>query len=117
MADEAVAASPPLPVLHVARHHQEDRVRPRARAGHAVEELGVALRHLGQQVLPLAIDQHGAVKACKVVATQGDMTPRYGCDEAKTEQFEATGGTKTAAAEPRLGFMTVLVYGHEEHVA
>lgn len=72
---------------------------------------------LGQQVLALAIDQHGAVKACKVVATQGDMTPRYGCDEAKTEQFEATGGAKTAAAEPRLGFMTVLVYGHEEHVA
>ena len=72
---------------------------------------------LGQQVLALAIDQHGAVKGCKVVTTRGDMTPRYGCDEAKTEQFEASGGAKTAAAEPRLGFMTVLVYGHEEHVA
>jgi hypothetical protein len=71
---------------------------------------------LGQQVMALAIDQHGAVKGCKIVATQGDMTPRYGCDEAKTEQFEAS-GPKTAATEPRLGFMTVLVYGHEEHVA
>lgn len=71
---------------------------------------------LGQQVMALAIDSRGAVKACKVVDKSGDMTPEYGCDEAQTEHFEAT-GTKTAAAEPRLGTMTVLVYGHEEHVA
>lgn len=71
---------------------------------------------LGQQVMALSIDPHGAVKGCKIVATQGDMTPRYGCDEAKTEKFEAS-AVRTAAAEPRLGFMTVLVYGHEEHVA
>ena len=31
------------------------------------------------------------------------------------ERFEAM-AAKTAA-EPRLGYMTVLVYGHEEHVA
>ena len=71
---------------------------------------------LGQQVMALAIDARGAVKACKVVDKSGDMTPEYGCDEAQTERFEST-GTKTAAAEPRLGTMTVLVYGHEEHVA
>jgi hypothetical protein len=66
---------------------------------------------LGKQVMALAIDGAGAVKACKVIATGGEMTPEYGCDEAQTERFEA------AASAPRQGFMTVLVYGHEEHVA
>jgi hypothetical protein len=70
---------------------------------------------LGKQVMALAIDGAGAVKACKIVAKGGDMTPEYGCDEAQTERFEAT--AKTAAADHRVGFMTVLVYGHEEHVA
>jgi len=70
---------------------------------------------LGKQVMALAIDHAGSVKACKVVDKGGDMTPEYGCDEAKTERFEAM-AAKTAA-EPRLGYMTVLVYGHEEHVA
>lgn len=70
---------------------------------------------LGQQVMALAIDGAGAVKACKIVATAGDMTPEYGCDEAKTEKFEAS--AKPASGEHRLGYMTVLVYGHEEHVA
>ena len=70
---------------------------------------------LGQQVMALAIDEAGAVKACKIVARSGEMTPEYGCDEAQTEKFEPTG--RTASAEPQLGFMTVAVYGHEEHMA
>lgn len=68
---------------------------------------------LGQQVMALAIDGAGAVQACKIVARTGDMTPEYGCDEAKTEKFEAS----AASEQHRLGFMTVAVYGHEEHVA
>lgn len=70
---------------------------------------------LGKQVMALAIDGAGAVKGCKVVDKGGDMTPQYGCDEAQTEKFEAM-ATKTAAGH-RMGYMTVLVYGHEEHVA
>jgi hypothetical protein len=66
---------------------------------------------LGKQVMALAIDAAGAVKGCKVVATGGEMTPEYGCTEAQTERFD------TVASAPRQGFMTVLVYGHEEHVA
>ena len=85
-----------------------------AAPGQATMQPGDTL--LGQQVMALSIDGRGAVKGCKVVAKSGDMTPEYGCDEAQTEHFEAT-GAKTAAAEPRLGTMTVLVYGHEEHVA
>ena len=80
-----------------------------AQPGEATMQPGDTL--LGKQVMALAIDSAGAVKACKVVATGGDMTPEYGCDEAQTERFD------TAAAAPRQGFMTVLVYGHEEHVA
>jgi hypothetical protein len=69
---------------------------------------------LGRQVMSLAIDGAGAVKGCKVVATSGDMTPDYGCDEASAEHFEA--GARTQSAAPRQGYMTVIVYGHAEHV-
>jgi hypothetical protein len=69
---------------------------------------------LGRQVMSLAIDAAGAVKGCKVVATSGDMTPDYGCEEASAEHFEA--GARTQSAAPRQGFMTVIVYGHAEHV-
>jgi hypothetical protein len=70
---------------------------------------------LGKQVMALAIDGSGAVKACKVIDKGGELTPEYGCDEAQTEKFEAM-ASRTAAAH-RMGYMTVLVYGHEEHVA
>lgn len=68
---------------------------------------------LGQQVMALAIDTKGAVKGCRIVATAGDMTTDYGCDEAKTERFEASAAKELAA---RQGYMTILVYGHAEHV-
>ncbi len=74
-------------------------------------ELGDQL--LGRQVMALAIDAAGAVQGCTVVATSGDMTPTYGCDEAQTEKFEAS----AAAAAQRRGFLTVLVYGHAEEIA
>jgi hypothetical protein len=69
---------------------------------------------LGRQVMSLAIDSAGAVKGCKVVATSGDVTPEYSCNDATAEHFEAS--AKSAGAEPLQGFMTILVYGHSEHV-
>ena len=69
---------------------------------------------LGGQVMALAIDASGSVKGCKIVATSGDMTPDYGCAEAATERFEASAGAK--ADHSREGFMTILVYGHSEHL-
>jgi hypothetical protein len=69
---------------------------------------------LGRQVMALAIDAAGAVKGCRVVARSGDMTPAYGCKDAAAERFEASAAKTGAAA--REGVMTVLVYGHEEHL-
>jgi hypothetical protein len=69
---------------------------------------------LARQVLAINIDPAGAVKGCQVVAKSGDMLPDYGCKEAQAERFEAN---VKAAERQRQGFMTVLVYGHEEHVA
>lgn len=69
---------------------------------------------LGRQVMFLTIDAEGAIEACKVVATTGDMAFRYDCKEARKEQFRVP-----ASAEPgaRQAFMTVLAYGHSEHIA
>jgi hypothetical protein len=71
---------------------------------------------LGGQMLALAIDPKGAVKDCKVVQRSGSLPPQYGCDEAATEKFDASAGAAQTAAVTREGFMTVLVYGHSEHV-
>lgn len=70
---------------------------------------------LGRHVMALAIDGTGTVKGCKVVASSGDLTPDYGCKEAQAEKFEASAGK--VATPARQGFMTVLVYGHAEHLA
>ena len=70
---------------------------------------------LGRQVMSLAIDPGGAVKGCKIVSATGTMTPDYGCSDAAAEHFEASAGKSAATA--REGFMTILVYGHAEHVA
>jgi hypothetical protein len=69
---------------------------------------------LGRQVMSLAIDGAGKVKGCRVVATSGDVTPAYGCDDAQSEHFEAS--AVRSGTEAKVGYMTVLVYGHEEHV-
>ena len=69
---------------------------------------------LGRQVMSLAIGAKGTVQACEIVAASGDVKPEYGCKEASAERFSASvGGTR---AEPRQGYMTILVYGHSEHV-
>lgn len=70
---------------------------------------------LGGQIMSLAIDQQGAVKGCEVVAASGAMRPDYGCADAQAEKFQASvGGAKTA--EQKQGYMTILVYGHSEHM-
>lgn len=70
---------------------------------------------LGRQVLSLAIDGAGKVKGCRVIAKSGDMTPAYSCDDAQSEHFEAS-AARPGATDAHEGFMTILVYGHEEHL-
>ena len=66
------------------------------------------------QVMALAIDSRGHVNNCRIVAASGDMRPEYGCDEATAERFDASVGAHRPAA--REGYMTILVYGHAEHM-
>ena len=88
----------------------ERRFTPAARPEPVMLETGDTL--LGEQVLALAIDRSGAVSSCVIVGKSGEMKPPYGCEEARTEKFEASAGV---ARQLRHGFMTVLVYGHEEY--
>lgn len=69
---------------------------------------------LGGQVMVLAIDGNGKVRNCDVLAASGDVRPSYGCKEARAERFHVSAGG--APPEERLGFMTIVVYGHEEHL-
>ena len=90
----------------------ERRFTPGAAPRQAKLESGDTL--LGGQVMALAIDGRGAVKNCKVVAASGDMRPEYSCDDAQAEKFTASvGGAQKAERE---GYMTILVYGHSEHM-
>lgn len=68
---------------------------------------------LGGQIMALAIDTRGAVKGCKVVGQSGAMKPDYSCDDAQAEKFQASVGGANATHE---GYMTILVYGHSEHM-
>jgi len=68
---------------------------------------------LGGQIMALAIDGGGKVNGCKVIAKSGDVTPDYGCAEASAERFEPT----ASSSDSRVGFMTIMVYGHSENVA
>lgn len=70
---------------------------------------------LGGQIMALAIDGQGQVKGCKVVALSGSLRPEYGCDDASAERFQASLGGAQAAE--RQGYMTIIVYGHSEHMA
>jgi hypothetical protein len=69
---------------------------------------------LGGQVMALNIDAGGAVKGCLVVAQSGAMKPEYSCDDATAEKFQASVGS--AQKSERQGYMTILVYGHSEHM-
>jgi len=70
---------------------------------------------LGGQVLALAIDGAGSVQSCEIVAASHEARPSYGCDEIRAERFAAS--ATNAAPQVRRGYMTVLVYGHEEDMA
>ena len=91
----------------------ERRFSPTASPSLASLQPGETL--LGGQMMALAIDGAGAVKNCRVVATSGAVTPQYGCDEATAEHFSARTSARPGSAN-REGYMTVLVYGHSEHV-
>jgi hypothetical protein len=69
---------------------------------------------LGGQVMALAIDPRGSVKGCRIVSQSGGMQPAYSCDDAQAERFQASVGG--AQKEERDGYMTILVYGHSEHM-
>jgi len=69
---------------------------------------------LSGQVMALAIDARGQVRGCKVVETSGTVAPQYGCSDAASERFNASAAGPRSA--PRAGYMSVLVYGHSEHV-
>jgi hypothetical protein len=92
----------------------ERRFTPGAPPDKSNLQLGDTL--LGGQMMALAIDPHGAVKGCRVVATSGEMRPDYGCDEATAERFQASYGAGRKGAPEREGYMTILVYGHSEHM-
>ena len=80
----------------------------------AATQVGAGDTLLGSQVMALAIDGAGAVKGCKIVSRDGEMTPDYGCEDASAEKFEAS--ADRSADHSLQGYMTILVYGHDEHV-
>lgn len=69
---------------------------------------------LGRKVLFLTFSEEGAIESCKVVAATGDMEFAYNCEEARKEQFRAQA---SAGPGQRQAFLTVLAYGHTEHIA
>jgi hypothetical protein len=92
----------------------ERRFSPGAKPDLAALQPGETL--LGGQVMALAIDGRGSVKGCKVVQTGGSVTPQYGCTEAEAERFSASAVSPRARAAEHEGYMTIVVYGHSEHV-
>lgn len=113
-ASMAKAASASGAKEEVTRITFERRFSPTATAALSSLQPGETL--LGGQVMALAIDGAGAVKGCKIVATSGSVTPQYGCDEATAEHFEASAAAPHAGTAEHQGYMTILVYGHSEHV-
>ncbi len=69
---------------------------------------------LAGQVMALAIDSSGSVRSCRIVSSAGDLSPPYGCSDVRSERFESSTGR--ALSNLRRGYMTILVYGHEEHL-
>lgn len=78
--------------------------------------LGPGETLLGGRVMSLAIDAKGAVENCQVVETSGSVAPAYGCADLKAERFEASAGGTGASIPARSGYMSIIVYGHSEHV-
>jgi hypothetical protein len=92
----------------------ERRFSPGAKVAAQTLQPGETL--LGGQVMALAIDARGAVKNCRIVATTGAVSPQYGCDEVAAERFDASVTSGKSGAPAREGFLSVIVYGHSEHV-
>jgi len=69
---------------------------------------------LGGRMMALAIDGRGAVKGCRIVESSGSVTPQNGCSQAEAERFTAS--AVKASATQREGYLSILVYGHSEHV-
>jgi hypothetical protein len=90
----------------------ERRFNPGEAPGDSSIQQGEKL--LGMKVMALAIDGAGKVSGCRVVNATGDTGLSYGCEEASNEKFAANGAAATAP--DRHGFMTILAYGHNEHV-
>lgn len=90
----------------------ERRFKPGAQPDAGDVQPGETL--LGGQVMALGIDPRGEVKTCKVVSQSGSMRPEYGCAQATTERFEASAAAPASTA--REGYLTIIVYGHSEHV-
>ena len=90
----------------------ERRFNPGEAPGDSAIQQGEKL--LGKKVMALVIDNAGKVSGCRVVDLSGDTGLSYGCEDAATEQFAATGAPATA--RDRHGFLTILAYGHNEHV-
>ena len=109
---EAMASHASASKGEVTRITFERRFNPGEAPARSDLQIGDTL--LGGQVMSLAIDGRGAVKGCKVVAASGAMRPEYSCDDAQAEKFQASvGGAQEAR---RQGYMTILVYGHSEHM-
>jgi hypothetical protein len=92
----------------------ERRFTPGAKPN--IEQLQPGETLLGGRLMALAIDAKGAVKNCQVVATSGAVTPEYGCSDLAAERFEASVGGAQAGSPPREAYMSIIVYGHSEHV-
>ncbi len=91
----------------------ERRFSPGAR--HDPGRLQAGDKLIGQSVMFLTIGADGSIDDCRIVGTSGDMVPTYGCDGVKAEQFRVAA---SAAARAQIhGFMTILVYGHQEQIA
>lgn len=111
--NEAALATSPGAKSEYTRITFERRFKPGSQPDAGDLQTGETL--LGGQVMALGIDAHGAVKTCKLISQSGSMRPQYGCDEATTERFEASAGN-LRTAPLREGYMTIIVYGHSEHV-
>jgi hypothetical protein len=115
-ADQAAAASKASESHgEITRITFERRFTPGAAPQQPKLQIGDTL--LGGQMMALAIDAKGAVKGCRVVAASGAMRPEYNCDDAQAEKFKASYIPGGKEAPDREGYMTILVYGHSEHMA
>ena len=79
-----------------------------------VKKLQPGDKLLGGLMMVVAFDRNGGVQGCSVVAETGDAKPAYGCEQVRAEKFQAS--ATVGAQDSRHGFLTVIVYGHEEEL-